>query len=145
MLVRKTFSLAGIWEFSGHHIWWLFSYMVIVSLQYKVLGWHWISIPWLPVSLVGTAVAFYVGFKNNQSYDRVWEARKIWGGIVNSSRSWGMMVNSFVRNNETTQYSVQELQRIKEQLVYRHIAWLYILREQLLVPTQWEHVSLRGI
>jgi len=39
------------------------------------------------VSVIGTAVAFYVGFKNNQAYDRMWEARKIWGGIVNDSRA----------------------------------------------------------
>ncbi|WP_231433745.1 MULTISPECIES: bestrophin family ion channel [unclassified Chryseobacterium] len=82
---------------------------------------HWISIPWLPVSLVGTAVAFYVGFKNNQSYDRVWEARKIWGAIVNSSRSWGVMVNSYVKNG---QYSDEEIKKIKTNLIYRHIAWL---------------------
>lgn len=145
MLVRKTISLTAILQFAGHHFWWLISYMCIVSVLYKVAGYHWISIPWLPVSLVGTALAFYIGFKNNQAYDRIWEARKIWGAIVNSSRSWGTMVNSFVRNKENTQYAAEELQRIKEQLVYRHIGWLYVLREQLLVPTQWEHVSLRGL
>jgi len=47
---------------------------------------------------VGTAVAFYVGFKNNSSYDRLWEARKIWGAIVNSSRMWGATVRSYVTN-----------------------------------------------
>jgi len=145
MIVRKSISLKGILEFAGHHIWWLVSYMLLVAVLYKVAGLHWISIPWLPVSLVGTAVAFYVGFKNNQSYDRVWEARKIWGAIVNSSRSWGIMVNSFVRNNETTQFSDEELQLIKRRLIYRHINWLYTLREQMLVPTQWEHVSLKHL
>ncbi len=38
-----------------------------------------------PLGTIGVAVAFYLGFKNNQSYDRFWEARTIWGGIVNSS------------------------------------------------------------
>lgn len=145
MIVKKSISLKGIFEFAGHHIWWLISYMLIVALLYEVAGFHWISIPWLPVSLVGTAVAFYVGFKNNQSYDRVWEARKIWGAIVNSSRSWGIMVNSFVRNNENTRYSHRELQEIKQKLIYRHISWLYTLREQMLVPTQWEHVNLKHL
>lgn len=139
MLVRKSFTVKGIFEFAGHHLWWLVAYMLIVAILYQLVGWHWISIPWLPVSLVGTAVAFYVGFKNNQSYDRVWEARKIWGAIVNSSRSWGVMVNSYVKNG---QYSDEEIKRIKTNLIYRHIAWLYTFREQLLVPTQWEHVSL---
>lgn len=145
MLVRKSIPLKSILEFAGHHLWWLISYMCIVSVFYEELGFHWIAIPWLPVSLVGTALAFYIGFKNNQAYDRIWEARKIWGAIVNSSRSWGMMVNSFVRNSEDMRYSSKELQRIKEQLVYRHISWLYTLREQLLVPTEWEHISLRGL
>ncbi|MFV0530772.1 MAG: bestrophin family protein [Flavobacteriales bacterium] len=53
------------------------------------------KITWLPVSVIGTAVAFYLGFKNNNSYDRLWEARKIWGGIVNESRTWGMMIDDF--------------------------------------------------
>jgi putative membrane protein len=57
----------------------------IATLYYfKVIS---VNIPWLPVSVVGTAVAFYVGFKNNQAYDRMWEARKICGGIVNDSRA----------------------------------------------------------
>ena len=142
MLVRKNITLKGLWEFAGHHIWWLTAYMLLVSVLYRVVGWQWISIPWLPVSLIGTAVAFYVGFKNNQSYDRVWEARKIWGAIVNSSRSWAVMVNAYVRSS---QLPPEEIKAHKEQLLYRHIAWLYTLREQLLVPTQWEHVSLKWL
>ena len=142
MIVKKTISLKGIFEFAGHHFYWLSCYMLIIAVLYKIVGWHWISIPWLPVSLVGTAVAFYVGFKNNQSYDRVWEARKIWGAIVNSSRSWGTMVNNYTRNSQHTD---EEIHAIRKRLIYRHIAWLYTLREQLLIPTQWEHVSLKHL
>ena len=140
MIVKKTITLKGILAFAGHHLVWLSAYMLLVSVFFKVANWHWMSIPWLPVSLIGTAVAFYLGFKNNQSYDRVWEARKIWGAIVNTSRSWGMLVNAFIRNESLTD---KELHQIKTKLIYRHIAWLYIFREQLLVPTQWEHVSLK--
>jgi putative membrane protein len=142
MLVRKNISVTGILEFAGHHFYWLTTYMLLVSVLYKVVGWHWISIPWLPVSLIGTAVAFYVGFKNNQSYDRVWEARKIWGAIVNSSRSWGILVNTYIRSGTLNS---QEIKKIQIRLIYRHIAWLYTFREQLLIPTQWEHVSLKHL
>ncbi|KMQ61363.1 hypothetical protein ACM46_15135 [Chryseobacterium angstadtii] len=145
MIVRKSFNLVAIFQFAGHHLWWLVAYMLVVSLSYNLLGWNWLAIPWLPVSLIGTAVAFYIGFKNNQSYDRVWEARKIWGAIVNSSRSWGVMVNSFICNNEDTQMSEKELMQVKKRLIYRHISWLYVLRNQLLAPTQWEHASLKGL
>jgi len=55
-----------------------------------------IEIPFSPISTIGIAVALYLEFKNNQSYDRFWEARKIWGGIVNYSRTWGNQVISYV-------------------------------------------------
>lgn len=141
MIVTKNISLKRILLFAGQHFIWLFAHMLAVTVLYQIAGWHWLSIPWLPVSLVGTALAIYIGFKNNQSYDRVWEARKIWGGIVNSSRSWGTMVDAFIQNKTLSE---KELKSIKRQLIYRHIAWLYTLREQLLIPTQWEHVSLNG-
>lgn len=100
------------------------------------------AFPWLPMSVIGTAVAFYIGFKNNQAYDRIWEARKIWGSIVNSSRSWGTSVRSYVGNQFRQKTEDEnELEKIHRRLIYRHIAWLYTLREQLLVPTSWEHIS----
>lgn len=90
-------------------------------------------------------MAFYVGFKNNQSYDRMWEARKIWGGIVNDSRSWGMLVDGFVSNLYTSRkVSDTEITEIKRRLVYRHIAWLYAHRSQLLVAAKWERTAQRG-
>lgn len=39
-----------------------------------------LRVPFLPIATIGTAVAFYVGFKNNAAYERFWEGRKIWGG-----------------------------------------------------------------
>lgn len=140
MLVRKSITLRGIYQFAGHHLYWLTAWMLIVTALYHFTNWNWMSIPWLPLSVVGTAVAFYVGFKNNQAYDRLWEGRKIWGGIINSSRMWGSMVKSYLNNDKLGE---KELLQIKKRLIYRHIGWVYQLREQLLVPTQWEHVSLR--
>jgi len=97
-------------------------------------------IPWVPVALIGTAEAFLVGFKNNQAYDRLWEARKIWGGIVNSSRSFASMVYAFDTNNENLgKFDIEDR---KKKIVHRHIAWLYAFREQLLVPAEWEHIKV---
>ena len=76
----------------------------------------------------------------------MWEARKIWGGIVNDSRTWGMVVDGYITNMFTTENrSLEEIQTIKKRLIYRHIAWLYAHREQLLVPTSWEHVAQGGL
>ena len=75
----------------------------------------------------------------------MWEARKIWGGIVNDSRTWGMMVDGFITDLFTDQeVSPEDLHETKRRLIYRHIAWLYAHRSQLLVATPWEHVSQGG-
>jgi len=77
--------------------------------------------------MVGTAVAFMTGFKNNASYARLWEARQIWGAIVNGSRAFAML----------TIDSVADVQ-IRQRLLYRHFAWLTALRYQLREPRTWE-------
>jgi putative membrane protein len=105
------------------------------------LDLRWLAIPTLPVSLIGTAVAFNVGFKNNNAYDRTWEARKIYGGIVNSSRTMGIMTLDFINNlfNSSTAATEKDLKNIKKRIIYRHIAWLTALRYQLRAHKPWEH------
>lgn len=85
--------------------------------------------------MIGIAVAFYLGFKNNSSYDRTWEARKIWGEIMNNSRSFGASVCSFVNGINS--------EEIKRELIYRHTAWLTALRYQLRLSKEWEHTDRR--
>ncbi|AZQ64951.1 hypothetical protein EI427_22265 [Flammeovirga pectinis] len=140
MIVNKNLSFRNVLSFTWFHIVWIICWVTFASFLFQTLNWKFLSMPWLPISIIGTAVSFYVGFKNNQSYDRLWEARKIWGGIINSSRKFGAMVKSYVSdlNVEATE---GELYAIKKRLIYRHIAWNYVLRKQLLVPTPWEHLS----
>lgn len=123
----------------------MLTWMTLVVVLYEYVELRWLSLPWLPLSVIGTAVAFYVGFKNNSAYDRMWEARKIWGAIINSSRAWGTTVRAFVSNQFTAEeISSEALDGIVKTLLYRHIGWLYALRSQLLVPTPWEHISQGG-
>ncbi len=145
MIVTKNISLPRIIQLTGHHILWLLTGSTIIAFLYKN-GYIEIELPWLPISVIGTAVAFYVGFKNNSAYDRMWEARKIWGAIINSSRAWGSYIDSFVSNlSRTEDASDEQIHTIKKRLIYRHLAWLYALRNQLLVPTPWEHINQKGI
>jgi putative membrane protein len=128
-------------QWSGHHVVWLLGGAAAIAFLYKYEHINF-NIPWLPISVIGTAVAFYVGFKNNSAYDRMWEARKIWGAIVNSSRAWGMYVDGYITNQFAAEkLSPMELAAIKKRLIYRHIGWLYSLRSQLLQPTPWEHIN----
>lgn len=141
MLISKNVNFITLIKVRGKYMLWLMLFMGLIALLYyfKIIT---LIIPWLPVSVIGTAVAFYVGFKNNQAYDRMWEARKIWGGIINDSRAWGMLVDGYITNKFTKEKKgEEELHSIKKRLIYRHIAWLYAHRSQLLIPTIWEKTN----
>lgn len=96
------------------------------------LGWKFLSVPWQPIAILGTAVAFIVGFKNNASYSRLWEARQIYGAIINDSRSFGYILRDSL--------SAKDPKKVKE-MFSRHYAWLTALRFQLREPRAWENMG----
>lgn len=139
MYTKRIFPVKGVLRWTRRHILlFLFLAMIPVFL-FDVLGLKWLHVPWLPLGVLGTAVAFIVSFKNNASYDRLWEARKIWGGIVNASRSWTIMVKDFINNDHAVQKrSEEDLKVVQRELVHRHVAWLTALRYQLRKDKPWE-------
>ncbi|MBC7887323.1 MAG: hypothetical protein H7Z13_05495 [Ferruginibacter sp.] len=89
-------------------------------------------IPEMPLSIpafLGTAISVILSFKLSQSYDRWWEARKIWGSIVNDSRSFVLQLQSFV--NKGNENAIKEI-------AHRQIAWCFSLGQSLrgLNPTE---------
>lgn len=121
-----------------------YSFIIYVSILvglYYFLDLEWLKIPWTPLALIGTAVAFVIGFQNNSAYGRIWEARKIWGGIVNTSRTFGMFVQDMVDNEQVTEKSSQvALNQEVKTLTYRHIAWMTALRHAMRSSKPWETV-----
>ena len=87
----------------------------------------------MPISIVGTAVAFYVGFKNNSSYDRMWEGRRIWDSITNASRSWASMLVVLTGNHPD-----QDVKLLAKHMVLRHVGWCNVLRLRLRRSTVWK-------
>ena len=119
-----------------------FVFLLIISFWvsiYYFFELEWLKIPWTPLALIGTAVAFVVGFQNNSAYGRIWEARKIWGGIVNTSRTFGMFVQDMVTTEHIDgSISIAEVQAEVKELTYRHIAWMTALRHAMRMPKPWE-------
>ncbi|MBX2964802.1 MAG: hypothetical protein KF845_01565 [Cyclobacteriaceae bacterium] len=90
---------------------------------------NYFSFPVFVPTVLGTALAFFIGFNNNQAYDRWWEARKIWGSLVNNSRTWARQILYYTQAGSSI--SLPELQTKKERLIKRHIAFLYALKAYL--------------
>lgn len=98
------------------------------------LGANFLSLPWQPIAILGTAVAFIVGFKNNASYARLWEARQIYGAIINDSRSFAYTLRDALNENS---------EEVKS-LFYHHFAWLTALRFQLREARAWENMNQKS-
>lgn len=109
---------------------------ILPTALFYFLGWNWLAIPWVPVALIGTATAFISGFKNTQTYNRTWEARQIYGSIINSSRTLGIMTKDFVRGDNEKE--------LHKEILYRHFAWLTALRFQLRETKSWENVKTKS-
>lgn len=103
--------------------------LAIVPTVLYCAGWTFLAISWMPVAMLGTAVAFIVGFKNNSSYNRLWEARQIYGSIINESRSFAVKARDFLGGKSSQQARL---------FFDRHFAWLTFLRYQLREPRKWE-------
>ncbi len=101
-------------------------YVLIVSLSVLFFtNRYQIHLPEMPLTIpafIGTAISILLSFKLSQSYDRWWEARKVWGAIVNDSRSFALQLNTLTaKGNEET---------IKK-IAFRQIAWCYSLGQSL--------------
>src|SRR3954471_19290155 len=96
MYVNKNLPLKTVMQTSGIHLVWIMAWTGLILFLFCYLELKWLNVPWSAVTVVGTAVSFYIGFKNNQAYDRLWEARKIWGAITNTSRMWGSNLRGFI-------------------------------------------------
>lgn len=143
MHAGRHYSIKEVLYWTRRDIFFLFIVATIPTVLYELLNCKWMTLPWVPIALIGTAVAFLVGFKNNATYDRMWEARRSWGGIVNTSRAWGIAVRDYLTNRHAaTPLTETDLEVARRQLIYRHFAWLSALRYQLREPRVWENMSL---
>ncbi len=136
MYVGKHLRLKIVFQFSWKSILAFTCYSsIIVYVLYDLLP-KFNGLPFAIISVTGIAVAFYVGFKNNSSYERLWEARKIWGSYVNSSRTFAMYVLDFIQ--PAAAVTEAELVQVKHRIIKRHIAYMTAVRLQLRKHTVWK-------
>lgn len=113
-------------------------FAVLVALAHHFTPAWTLSLTPVPFTLLGIALAIFLGFRNSVSYDRYWEARKLWGGVLNDTRTLTRQISSFSDADAET----------RNKFVYGLIAFVYALRDQLRgnssetslnqwLPTEW--------
>jgi len=102
-------------------------YAIGVAVLYKVFQFTHLAIPLSIPMIMGTVISLLLAFRSNQAYDRWWEARTIWGAIVNDSRSLARQINSFAPSSEAG----DPVLFFRTRFIRRQIAWCYSLSRSL--------------
>lgn len=122
MLLTKTPSILYI--LNRTKVEFFYTLLIALTVSFVTYKFH-PNLPEMPISIpafLGTAISVLISFKLSQSYDRWWEARKIWGSIVNDSRSFVLQLQSFITKGNDDQI---------KQIAFRHIAWCFSLGQSL--------------
>lgn len=101
-----------------------------------------IGLPFSVAAILGSALAIFIAFRNNSSYGRWWEARTLWGGIVNSSRVLARLIITFTDSHaHQANYDAGRAAQFKKEAVQLVIAWVHALRLHLRGETKHEELK----
>jgi ion channel-forming bestrophin family protein len=136
MIAPRERHIRKLLTYVGKPLLRLILYDVAVVIAYKVLHWNWVDLHHIPLTLFGSAIGIIVAFRNQSSYARWWEARTLWGTIVNNCRSWARQVTTVM--TPQSEAEVDEIKAVQQRLVYGQIAYAHALRQHLRGLEPWE-------
>ena len=87
--------------------------------------WKNSAFPLPVIAIMGTVIGLLLAFRTNSCYGRWWEARILWGAIVNDSRTWTRQLLEFMTSTDT------DRQMTRKRMCHRQIAWCYALSRSL--------------
>lgn len=112
-------------------------YAIVIAILYHNFHFTRITIPISVPMILGTVISLLLGFRSNQAYDRWWEARIVWGAIVNDSRTLSRQITGFTYGVEET----YEAQQFRKGFVRRQTAWVFALSRSLRKQEVLKHVE----
>ncbi len=91
-----------------------------------------LALPFAPVAVLGTALAIFLAFRANTAFARWQEGAQLWANIVNASRIFARLIITFTDSHQhTAVYNHEVATQFKQEMLYRHLAWVNALRLHL--------------
>lgn len=137
MILKRNFNPIKVFGYVRKEIIFslLVSILVWIIFEFKVSA---AALPFSISAILGSALAIFIAFRNNSSYGRWWEARTIWGGIVNSSRVLARLIITFAdSHSHQANYEKERSEAFKKEMVKCCIAWVHALRLHLRKQDNW--------
>lgn len=141
MIVKRNFNPIKVIQYVKTEL----AFAVIITVAVFVLHKQNITAVTLPFSIsaiLGSTLAIFIAFRNNSSYRRWWEARTLWGGIINSSRVLARLVITFTDSHSHQQnYEKERSEQFKKETIYKVVAWVHALRLHLRKQDTWHELK----
>ncbi len=137
MIVKRNFNPIKVIQYVKAEM--------LVSLM-MTIGVYWlhnqqitrIALPFSIIAILGSALAIFIAFRNNNAYNRWWEARTLWGGIINSARVLGRLTITFTDSHaHQPNYDKNRSEAFKTEILYKTIGWAHALRLHLRGENNW--------
>ncbi|MBX8483295.1 bestrophin family protein [Pseudomonas cichorii] len=116
--------LSRTFGYVGWSLFWLLIWDVIVTVDFMLFLERKVTLPSMPLTLLGSALVVLISFRNSSAYNRWWEARTLWGALVNSSRSFARQVLTLIDDEDG-------INPVKAVLLRRHVAYVKSLSAHL--------------
>lgn len=124
MILRDSFPLKRLWPRTYKRLLVLLAFDCAVAGLYVFWGWDWLSLDALPIGTLGSALTIFLAFRANAAYGRWWEARQLWGSLVNTSRA--------IARQALTALDVDphdgEQKKLRDDIVIHQVAFVHALR-----------------
>ncbi len=139
MIVQRTIRFKWILQIEG----WNILFFLVYGSAVCVLDSYFehLAFPVSEVSVLGIVVAILLGFRNNEAYNRYWEARTAWSELMNASRNFASQVIGYIQTPIEQGQELQNASGIHTELIYRQLAFLNALRLQLRQEETWEELQ----
>jgi putative membrane protein len=124
MIIRDHLPWVRVWPELSHKLGLFLIFDATVTALYVFGGATFISLPSLPLSMVGAALSIFIAFRTKSAYDRWWEARTLWGGLVNTSRTVARQALTLIGGSGPA----HEIAALQRRLVILQICYVHALR-----------------
>lgn len=132
MILKKLFNPIAVARYMRWELTASTTIAVVVYFLYANQHLEKVGLPFSVAAILGSALAIFLAFRNNNSYNRWWEARTIWGSIINNSRIFARQV---IANADSAlaggKVDAASIDNYKKEVVYRQIAFAHALRLHL--------------
>jgi ion channel-forming bestrophin family protein len=139
MIVLDHLPLRRTWPHVSKRLVFLFIFDLTVALAYTQFGVTWLGVSALPLAIIGGALSVFLAFRNNSAYDRWWEARSLWGSLVNTARTFSRQVLTMVDDELSHDQSMSKQELVELQIAYVHALRCH-LRKQNPFPELETHL-----